>query len=314
MTSFGGLVVYSALGIWLSLSAKYFKAIIANSLHGVFVWRHARKLSAVEGDEPTENSRLLNHTVEPEQHAHTFGRILKDPGGIRDVYWEVFRKLVPGFERKDPKKSLTWGNWWLLVVFAILFTVPGIGIIVGGIELVHLKEVSPALLASKQAGLWIFPPNWGSRDAQTRAAVRKLEKEVRAGDYATTCYSNEGDAALCDSLYRRRLRTTKDRPLECPFKPEICHDSVRPVVFETGNIDAGDIGINHKKAPKFRRKTTCTLLSMNEPYITKTTDNDGTYHYYYNYGRKPLHRPPVDWTYNTTGDPFERTSPVYEVG
>jgi hypothetical protein len=317
-----GFFLTSLLAIWLALCAKCVKRICANIAHGLHVRWHTERPS--KPSDPTEETPLISRRTDDiakakdKKHANAAALIYKNAGGVRDVYQELIYELLPTgtplIGRKE--KTLTWGYWNMLLVFTLVFSIFAGGIIVGGLYIARVRNSGPALLDSKQAGLWL-PSDGQSRDMQTRAFVRKLEKEIRAGDYASNCYgptTNAFDAVRCDQLYRRRLQTNKYRlqTWQCPFQSPICA-AENPVVFETSLIDAGDLGINRKNGPRFKRKTTCTLLNMSEPYITNHTGSDGTTRYYYNYGRKPTHEPPVDYTYNTTGDPFDLPSPVYEV-
>jgi len=119
------------------------------------------------------------------------------------------------------------------------------------------------------------------------------------------------DAIRCSFLYRSSLPFDQAQFIDCPFQTEICGQH-QTVTFATPFIDANDLGINSKPAPKFRRNTTCTPLSMEYPFIQNQTIN-GTTTFFYYYGGKPGHDFAVDYTYTTTGDPFDRHVPAYDV-
>jgi hypothetical protein len=113
-------------------------------------------------------------------------------------------------------------------------------------------------------------------------------------------------------LYRPRLPfSTPLYTHDCPFQNEICGQN-QTVTFTTDAIDAGELGINSKHPPKFRRSTSCVPLSMEYPFIQNETTNGVTTYYYY-YGQKPLDNPRSNYTFTTTGDPFDRLVPAYEV-
>jgi hypothetical protein len=312
-----GFFITSLLAIWLGLCAKYVKKILANIAHGVHVRWHSRL--QLNTDVTTEETPLLeNRKTQAERDADALAKIYKNAHDVRDIYQALFAELLPSstpLVGKDPK-ALTWGYWFCLLVFTIAFSIFALAIIVGGLYLVRVRTDGPALLHSNQAGLWILAPGQ-SQEEQTRAMLRRLEKESRAGDYASTCYGTPTtafDSPRCDLLYQRQLKTKMDRlpTSECPFDQDICAP-YQPVVFETGLIDAGDIGINQKNGPKFRRKTTCAVLNWNSTYIRNETNSAGQQVFYYYYGGKPTHKPPLEYTYTSNGDPFDRTSPVYDV-
>jgi hypothetical protein len=183
-----------------------------------------------------------------------------------------------------------------------------------GVYIARIKSSNgPALLGSKECGLWTFDRKLGG-EAATRAGIRDLKKETRAAEYAQNCYGipDMFDAIQCNFLYRSRLPS---RPVsystECPFQGEICGKN-QIVTFTTETLDASELGINSYPSPKFRRTTSCTPLSMEYPFIQNQTNN-GTTTYYYYYGTKPGHDPQVNYTFKTSGNPFGRLVPAYDV-
>jgi hypothetical protein len=176
-----------------------------------------------------------------------------------------------------------------------------------------IRTTGPALLDSERCGLWIFDGDRRS-DAATRAGLHDLGKEERAAQYAEDCYrpSSGFDATRCDFFYRPRLSfSTPDYSNDCPFESGICRQN-QTVTFTSPLIDGRDIGINSLATPRFKRSTTCTPLSMEYPFVQNTTRNGNTTYYYY-YGARPGDDPPVDYTFKTVGDPWDRLAPVYDV-
>lgn len=98
----------------------------------------------------------------------------------------------------------------------------------------------------------------------------------------------------------------------CPFvSPELCFDGLySAITFDTGLVDASIIGINAPHTHKIRRRTSCSPLNMSEPYTKGSEpDTNGMYRYYY--GSKDGGRD--DYTFQTSGHPFDWLVPVYSV-
>lgn len=243
--------------------------------------------------------------AEAKKNANTLAKIYSDGGGFRDFVQQWF------------------SNWWnkdlsphyllRLGIFVGVLAAATIAFIIAGVYLVRVKANGPAILSSQMCGLWVFNRTSRGDEAATRAGLHDLEKERRAGEYAQNCYRapERFDAVQCNFLYKSRLQSSGPIYDDCPFQNDICALN-QTVTFETNYIDASELGINSRHSPKFRHRTSCTPLSMEYPYIKNETVN-GTTTYYYFYGEKRLHKPPVNYTYVTTGDPFDRLAPAYDV-
>ena len=309
-TTAWGYVLLAFVGVWLSVSAKHLKQILANI--ALFVHNRKNQLLLRRLSAPTEETPLLDPQVLPtqssemdqdKQEAIVVAEIYKKGGGVRDLIQEVcFNK---DFSRRYRK-------WLFLYVFIV--SAATILYIVGSIYVFRIRSIGPAKLDSQQCGLWVYDRNRGGDEAATRAGIHDLEKEMRAGEYAQNCYGPPDmfDAIQCNFLYRSRLPFSPAKyTTDCPFENKICGQN-QTVTFTTDTVDAGELGINSRSSPKFRRRTSCVPLSMESPFIQKQTHN-GTTTYYYYYGEKPAHDPPVNYTYTTTGDPFDRLAPAYDV-
>ncbi|RFU26795.1 hypothetical protein B7463_g9542, partial [Scytalidium lignicola] len=304
-----GYVLVAFVGIWLSFSAKYIKQILANFALYFHVGPH--KPSRTDGAAPTVLTPLLVEQRSPVQvsesrqddkSAKALAKLYKDGGGVRDFGQDlIWNADLSG-------KHQRW-----LGLFVFVLSLSTFGFIVGGVYVARVKVNGPAILDSRKCGLWAYNSSLGGPEAASRAGLHDLQKETRAGEYAQNCYGTPDmfDAMQCNFLYRKRLSFSSPvYTTDCPFKSEICGQN-QTVTF-TAEVDASDLGINSRHSPKFRRRTSCTPLSMDYPFIQNKTHN-GTTTYYYYYGAKPKHKAPLEYTFSTTGDPFESFVPAYEL-
>ena len=309
-TATWGYILPALVGVWLGFSAKHLNQILANFALYVHI-RHQR-LPPHLGNRPLESTPLLEREASPttrlnreeaKKQANALAKIYKDGSGIREFSHELC------FNNELSRKSRFY-----LCLFVLLISATMVAFIVLGVYAARIQANGPALLASEKCGLWVFDRKRGGDEAATRAGIHDLEKESRAGAYAQNCYdkSDMFEDIQCNLLYRSRLGFSSARyTTDCPFQSEICAQN-QTVTFTTESIYASELGINNKHSPQFRRRTSCTPLSMEYPFIQNRTEN-GTTTYYYYYGGKPLHTPPLDYTYTTTGEPFYRFAPAYDV-
>jgi hypothetical protein len=284
VTATWGYVILAFVGVWLSFSAKYLKKILANIALGRHLWWNRDDLArraAVETDS------LLGR---PESPAKALAKIYKNGGGFRDFFEELcFNKELSGGYRAS------------LFIFLLFLSVPVVSFIILSIFVARVKTTGPAILASEKCGLWRPARNIGDEEA-TRARMRDVMQETRAAAYAQNCYGELDifDDAQCDFLYRREISIGPAQyHYNCPFENEICGQN-QTVTFTTGLVDASELGT-----------TTCTPLSMDYPFIqNETRDGITTYKYYY--GAKPGLDPTTNYTFETSGNPFDRV-PSYDV-
>lgn len=306
-----GYVLPAIVGVWLAFSGKYIKKILANFA----TWIRLKRLSRHQDHNSmhsAESTPLNPSTVRSrgEHSEDSLVRIYKESGGtVRDLVTAAWSN----------EYGLAAGTRLCLVLFILVVAFASIGMIVVGVLTSKVKINAAARLASKHCGLWLFDQRAGN-EAATRAGIHDLEKETRAGEYAQNCYGtpNTFDSIRCDFFYRRNISFRTDYSYDCPFQSDIiCARGQPSVTFETDLVDAGDVGINSPRTNKFSRRTRCAPLNMDYPYIKNTTHN-GTTTYYYHYSEKirKEFRPPqlVEYTHNTSGDPFaDGLAPVYEV-
>ena len=209
-------------------------------------------------------------------------------------------------------KNLSPASKARLFFFTTTVSLFASAILVAGYFTANIRANGPAILASHRCGLWVFDGERRS-EAATRARLLDLGKEERAARYAEDCYRKRTgyNATLCSFFYHPILPFSRTITNDCPFQNEICRQN-QTVTFSTPLIDASDIGMNTAATPKFRRNITCTPLSMDYPFIQNVTE-DGVPTYYYNYGAKQGDGTPVNYTYKTVGNPWDRLAPVYDV-
>ncbi|KAE9369935.1 hypothetical protein N431DRAFT_414288 [Stipitochalara longipes BDJ] len=299
LTATWGYVLLAALGVWLTFSTKFIMQILANFA----LWVQTRyDQNLVPQTTPSELTLLLPESrAEAREQAKALARIFKNEDSIRDLAQELCLN-----------EELSRRYRIYLCLFIALSSTLMIGFIILSVFAATIEN-GPAKLDSEKCGLWLFDKNLAGEEAATRAGLYDLEKETRAGTYAQNCYGvpDMFDAIRCSFLYQSSLPFGPVRYTDCPFQSEICGQH-QTITFATDFIDANALGINSESAPKFRRNTTCTPLSMEHPFIRNQTIN-GTTTFFYYYGGKPEHDFEVDYTYTTTGDPFDHHVPAYEV-
>ncbi|KAK7181217.1 hypothetical protein PSPO01_12694 [Paraphaeosphaeria sporulosa] len=298
VTDPSGFVVVAIATVWLSLAVKYIKKILGNLASKTLLhWGTGRR------NADPEQRYLLGPGQTSSGSTSPLASILKETSGIRDLSEQVLLNK----RRLSCKERLT------LAVFTLVVAGFGTGMIVGGIRAAGIRSVGPVLLHSDVCGLWLFDGETRS-DLATRAALNDLAKEERAAQYADNCYRQQfgTDKRRCTFYYRDRLQYgSADFSRPCPFKGNMCSNNIT-VTFESPIIDASQLGINSQTTHKFRRITQCAPLRMDQRFIQASTEN-GTTTYRYFYGEKPGADPPVNYTFLTVGDPWDRLAPVYDI-
>ena len=193
--------------------------------------------------------------------------------------------------------------------------------VIAGVFSARVATDRAALISSAHCGIWAF--DWEAGDeAAARADLQQYHEEARAGQYARNCYGSQNttDSTRCDFFYRKSIGFTSTSLDKCPFTShELCSGGLySAVTFDTGLVDASSLGINSEILHKFRRKTTCSPLDMDYPYIRKGSSQDPkntTYYYYYGRRFDDTAVPWVDinFTLQTSGYPFDWLAPVYSV-
>lgn len=298
-----GVVIVAATGLWLSWSIKYIRKLAGNTAHWVQLRRTSTSRPTNDAEDPTESTSLLSSDSRSgsSRRDRSLTQAFLDNRGIRDL-------LADSFFSKDLK---THGERLRMLSFTLIVGLLAFGVIVGGYFWAQIKVDGPARLASDTCGLWLFEGEKRS-EAATRARMLDLEKEERAAQFASDCYSRSGSIATrCKNLHQPTLPIEAIYTNDCPFPNYICHLN-RTITFNTPITNAKELGINGRSTPSFRRNTTCTPLSMEYPYIQNTTEN-GTTTFTYHYGSKQIGDNTINYTYTTVGNPWDRLAPIYDV-
>lgn len=257
-------------------------------------------------------SRASGRDTDPGDHPatshtqHSPVTVLKDSLSNREVIWHYIRRGLQGGAKECNSPSKT-----SIVIATILFGL-FIAQAVAGVFSAKIASDRAGLSSSQHCGTWEFDESAGD-DADFRAnLLNNYHKEARASQYARTCYQSPSTTSLsCGLFYNQSIafKTFKNQP--CPFaSSELClHGLYSAITFDTGIVDASVIGINAKDTHKFRRKTSCSPLNMTEPYVKNAaSDKNDTYQYYY--GSK---QGSTEYTFSTSGHPFQWLAPVYSV-
>lgn len=103
---------------------------------------------------------------------------------------------------------------------------------------------------SDTCGTWRLNSNAsGERAAALNDILYMREKESRAGEYARNFYGPANSTLQSmrwNFFYRKKIPYTAGRPWDCPFGDEVCSRYQPSITFDTGLIDANDIGVNSK--------------------------------------------------------------------
>ncbi|KAF2004725.1 hypothetical protein P154DRAFT_560501 [Amniculicola lignicola CBS 123094] len=306
-TDYEATIYKTVVAVCLTLSGPYVFRILATSLARVRKWW--------DGDQNDERHPLLPSSA-PDNGGtqgrvpHSIGEIFKASYGGRDLVANSFKYLYHvGAEHSN----------WLIIASTIVFG-SFVALVVAGVFSEKVIVNRAALASSKHCGVWMFDSENAGDAAAARADLMDRGKEARAGDYVEDCYEKpEGvPGSHCMFFYKPKINYSTSYSWKCPFQDDnVCAESQQAVTFDTGLIDAADIGVNSAATYKFNKSTTCAPLSIEYPYVQNQTHNGSTT-YYYNYGSI------VDWemdppttirnyTYSTTGNPFKWLAPVYDV-
>jgi hypothetical protein len=265
-----------------------------------------RKLN---GDSTSENEPLLEQQAGTRQQFAHQNDLLNQAPSARGTVWAFLLSLVQvikGEVEMSPSHLRS-----MIMITTILF----LGFVASVLAAIFSAKVgtdSVARSSSKHCGFWVLDNEAGDK-AQDLDDLYRLQKEARASHYARTCYNKPVVMAptACNFFYNQSIRfSTKSQQL-CPFESaEMCISRYSAVIFDTGLVDASVIGINARGTHKFRRKTTCSPLKMTEPYVRKVSpeDSNSTAFRYY-YGETDN----AEYTFNTSGSPFDWLVPVYSV-
>ena len=231
---------------------------------------------------------------------------LENSSDSREYFWKVIKSLL-----HCGAKEVRGPSIMTIVILTGLF---GLFVTQAIASVFSAKIASDraGLSSSKYCGIWQCNEDAGGERAD-RDDWYNYQKEARASQYARTCYNSQdpSEPFSCRIFYNQSIAYTTKAHQSCPFSSsELCHDGLYSAVsFDTGYVDASVIGINSAKTPKFRRIPSCSPLNMSEPYVSRSSSGTNSTAYQYYYGPKDN----TNYTFNTSGKPFEWLVPVYSV-
>ncbi len=264
-----------------------------------------------------EREGLLADTEAARHHESEARKIaiqtLKDSEGTGDFIAKAITHLTGS---DSPYKFVLAPVFIAIVV--VLWGSMIAGVILGpaGIVAAQIQSGSAALWSSDHCGIWQFDDRAGE-EASSRADVYDRKKETRAGEYARNCYASgsETTPGYCNFFYQPKISFSTNSSFECPFPDDkVCVLGSQAVTFDTGLVDASQIGVNaeDKDTYQFRRSTTCTPLNNEYPFVRNETVHNATA-FFYHYGKIDDGEFSTDYTHFTIGNPFDWRAPTYHV-
>lgn len=244
-------------------------------------------------------------TRQTQYGTETISDVLAISRDSREGAWNLIRNSLDGLKKQTRSPDI------LVIVIVTIFFGVFVGYVVASTFSAKIASDRAGLASSQYCGIWQFDDKAG-KEAADRDDLYNYQKEARASQYARTCYNtpNPNDPFSCRIFYNQSIEfdTKTDQP--CPFaSSELCSGGLySAVLFDTGLIDASVIGVNAPVTHKFRRTTSCSPLNMSKPYIVSSEGTNNTDYQYY-YGSKD----DIEYTFNTSGRPFEWLVPVYSV-
>lgn len=209
-------------------------------------------------------------------------------------------------ENSTGRTVLTIIAFGLLAVF--------VGKIIAGIFAAKVASDNAALWSSESGycGVWRLNSTKAGEGAAVLNDILYMRgKEARAGEYARNCYGDTTtlQSLRCNFFYRQKIKYNVAPSWDCSFAEEVCLPHQRSTItFDTGLIDVNDIGVNSKYPYKFRRRSNCSALSVEDRFVRPEIKN-GITTYFYEYGTKGN----SNFTYKTTGNPHDWHAPNYLV-
>ena len=254
-----------------------------------------------------ENSERQPQHPQPAHRAKGLADKLWKSNSSPERAWEFV-----GYVVHRGAKLFTSETIFVVVITTILFGL-FVGWTVAGIFSAKIACNKAALSSSTSCGIWRFNARAGD-GADYRNDLNNHQKEARASQYARNCYNSPDptDSLGCNFFYNQSIAFTTKSYQKCPFEsPELCLDGLySATTFDTGYVGASVIGINSPLTHSFRRKTSCSLLNMTYPYVSKEFSEDPNGTSYRNYFGPTDNN---EFTFKTFGNPFEWLVPVYSV-
>lgn len=224
---------------------------------------------------------------------------LRNVRDTRDGIWEelvtVCKEDLPSIFHRlkdEPRSRLT-------IFYVFLYLILAGGTAVSGVFIAsNIVTDNMALSNNPKAGLWeankiISPDKAGMENID-------FEKEIRSGQYASTCYAENSNTASisCNLFYNRTVKHIVEEDVACPFDGDVC---VRPAIrLSTTQLRTSVLGFNVRSKDQFyfERNMTCAPVDTSESYVRQEGTNDSLPLWTYSYG-KTLYQ---NYTYQNPGD------------
>lgn len=218
----------------------------------------------------------------------------------------------PGDNAQKPESPVIPSTLALIAIIA------SVGWAVASSFAAQLPADTLGLLDSNFCGSWSLMPDLGE-SVRADDALRRSEKERRAGEYARACYGSRSVASpdQC-TFFSTQSIDYKTSKVGCPFKDKsVCAGGNAPIArrFTTDLVDARQIGINTANATKFNRTSICVPLNLDQGYVMEIPPDKYHYDYRYEYhlGARNGSNFYSNYTFRTSGDPFNTELPAYSV-
>jgi hypothetical protein len=222
--------------------------------------------------------------------------------------------------------KVSFGITAAVVLLPIFFTIAGIFSARG-------SAYSTGLIASGNCGLWTLSSGASDAEQDAEDLAFQAPKERRAGIYQRACYqkSKIQSPELCSFFAHDKIPYHKVTGEKCPFSEDsMCAAGpLSAVTFMTGDkggdglVSADGIGLNVARAPKFRRKVTCSPITTKGKFVSDVEVEskcsrfgcqDDQYWYNYGYTRRTEgDGKALQHTFMLPGDPFNWHTPAYNV-
>jgi hypothetical protein len=159
---------------------------------------------------------------------------------LRDFWQNILNN------REDLRELSLW-----LIFSASAFA----GLSIGPTFVSYLQSDGIALSASPTCGDWL------SNHSTRNMIYAWNQGEEQAASYYRSCYETDPSTKACNIYADNVLLSQKTDNDNCPFRGDVCLLGPKSAVtFDTGYLDAKTLGINARKRPFYRRRTTCAPL------------------------------------------------------
>ena len=230
-------------------------------------WSIRRLRYRYQGRDDDEDWPLLGDPADQHQSSDLAGNqnaALHLSSSSRETVWGFLRALMHG-------KVSKWEDQSLMLLLTILLFGLFVAQTIAGIISAKIASDRIGMSSLRTRGIWQFDNDAGNVAADIDD-LGNCQKESRASHCARNCYETEELSPFSCRLFNNQsIAFTTKTHQRCPFpSPRMCLDGLySAVTFDTGLVDASIVGVNSPESRKFRRTSSCSPLTMSEPYVTK---------------------------------------------